>query len=118
MDLLLLAGDGKVFPTYDKTTTAVFEIDLPDSSTLVDILLDSTPVDPSAYALTGSRLDMTLNSEFGPFTHDLILVLRMPEPGTLGLLGLALAGMLGWRRSAIGRASACGGRGVIEGAGA
>jgi hypothetical protein len=89
-------GTGKYFPTYDKITTAIFEIDLPDNLTLKRILLDNTPVDPSLYTLTGSRLDMTLTSQFGPFTKDLIVELEavtVPEPtSTLGFLSLVTLG--------------------------
>jgi hypothetical protein len=88
-------GTGKYFPTYDKLTTAIFEIYLPSTALLKAVLLDNTPVDPSLYTLTGSRLDLTLTSEFGPFTKDLVLVLRIPEPATLGLLSIGLLGMLG-----------------------
>ena len=89
-------GTGKYFPTYDKLTTAKFEIDLPSSYRLLDILLDGMPVDPSSYTLTGTRLDMTLRSEFRPFTKDLILVI--PEPASLWLLGAGIAGLAGFSR--------------------
>lgn len=91
-------GTGKYFPTYDKITTAEFEINLPDQAILRAILLDNTPVDPSFYTLTGSRLDLTLTSEFGPFTKDLILVMGIPEPGSLWLFGLGLLSVLRMKR--------------------
>lgn len=92
-------GTGKYFPTYDKETTAIFEIDLPSTATLKAVLLDDTPVDPSFYTLTGSRLDMTLTSAFGPFTKDLIVVMGIPAPATLGLIGIGLLGMVGLKRA-------------------
>ena len=87
-------GTGKYFPTYDKITTAIFKIDLPSSYPLLDILLDGTPVDPSLYTLTSTGLEMTLTSEYGPFTKDLILV--VPEPATLWLLGAGILGLAGF----------------------
>ncbi len=92
-------GTGKYSPTYDKITTAIFEIDLPDTATLKAILLDDTPVDPSLYTLTGSQLDLTLTSQFGPFTKDLILVMGIPEPASLWLLGSGLLGMASLKRA-------------------
>ncbi|HZP89129.1 MAG TPA: hypothetical protein VFB54_20140 [Burkholderiales bacterium] len=97
-------GTGKYFPTYEKITTAMFQIDLPSGATLESVLLDDTPVDPRFYNLIGSRLDLKLTSEFGPFTQDLILVMRIPEPPSLGLLCamlLAIGVMPGVRRLAL-----------------
>lgn len=54
------------------------------------VLLDDAPVDHSHYAITGSRLDLTLSSQCGPFTKDLILVLGISEPASLWLLGAGL----------------------------
>lgn len=87
-------GTGKYFPTYDKITTALFDIHLPDGLRLEEILLDDLPVDPADYTLTGDRLNMTLTSEFGPFVRDLILTFSVPGPGTLWALGLGLACMM------------------------
>lgn len=89
-------GTGKYFPTYDKITTAMFEIYLPNNLALKQILLDNTPVDSSLYTLTGSRLDMTLTSQFGPFNKDLIIEFEsvtVPEAtSNLGFLSLAVLG--------------------------
>jgi hypothetical protein len=87
-------GTGKYFPTYDKITTAVLDIGFPSYYSVIDILLDGTTVDPSLYSLTDTRLNMTLTSEFGPFNKDLIVVF-VPEPTTLWLLGFGLLGMAG-----------------------
>lgn len=92
-------GTGKYFPTYDKITTAIFEIYLPSTATLQAVLLDNTLVDPSFYTLSGSRLDLTLTSAFGPFTKDLLVVMGIPAPATLGLLGIGLCGMVGLKRT-------------------
>ncbi len=87
-------GTGKYFPTYDKVTTAIFEIELPSNLIVKQILLDDTPVDPRLYSINGSRLEMTLTSEFGPFTEDLIMELEsVPEPRSI--LGLLALGSLG-----------------------
>ena len=88
-------GTGKYFPTYDKITTAIFAIIFPDTIYPAAILLDSTPIDPSRYTLTTTRLDMMLTSEYGPFTRDLIIAFAaVPEPSTLLLLGVGLAGWI------------------------
>ncbi len=83
-------GTGKAFPTYDKVTTAHFEIDLPPAATLKSIALDSTPIDPRHYRLSGARPDLTLTSDFGPFSRDLILLMSLPEPATILLTGVAM----------------------------
>lgn len=87
-------GTGKYFPTYDKITTAQFEIYLPSNLILKKILLDDMPVDPNLYSLNGSILEMTLTSQFGPFTKDLIIEFEsVPEPtSTQGLLALGTLG--------------------------
>lgn len=97
-------GTGKYLPTYDKITTAILEIDLPGSDVLRGVLLDDAVLDPSYSTLTGSRLEIVLESEYGPFTRDLILLL-VPEPGSLGLVflgalawGVVRAGGRGWLR--------------------
>jgi hypothetical protein len=90
-------GTGKYFPTYEKITTAMFDVHFPSAYALVDILLDGTPVDPSLYRLTDTTLDMTLTSDFGPFTKDLILVFAVvPEPATVWLLGTGVLGLAGF----------------------
>ena len=75
-------GTGKYFDTYDKTTTAIFDISLPLFAGFVfgGVWLDHTPLDPSAYELVGSELSMTLTSQFGPFTRDLVVSLVGPFP--------------------------------------
>ena len=89
-------GTGKYFPTYEKVTTAIFEISQPPGITATGLWLDDTPIDPSHYELVGSTLNLTLTSEFGPFTKDLIITL-VPEPATLSLLAFGGVGLLLWR---------------------
>ncbi len=92
-------GTGKYFTTYDEITDAIFTIDLPHRSVLKSIELDDTPVDPSNYTLSGTRLELTLTSQFGPFTSDLILTIQVREPPTAALLGIGLLGLFGaWFR--------------------
>ena len=92
---LYALGTGKYHPTYQKITTAMFDISLPPGFTVTSICLDDTPVDPSYYSIDGSQLDITLTSEYGPFTKDLIITL-VPEPATLSLL--AIGGLVMLRR--------------------
>jgi len=92
-------GTGKYFPTYDKITSAIFAITFPDTYLPMDILLDTTPIDPSFYTLTDTELKITLTSEFGPFTKDLIIAFTVvPEPATWWLVGAGLLGFLCFRK--------------------
>lgn len=93
-------GTGKYFPTYDKITTANFDIILPVANSVKGIYLDNMPLDPSLYTLDGTQLSITLTSEYGPFTQDLMIELnRLPEPGVLWLLSIGgVLMLLGSRR--------------------
>jgi len=87
-------GTGKVFPTYDKVTTALFDITLPrEELRSLTVMLDDTTVDPGAYTVNGNQLSLELNSNYGPFTRDLIVKFEVPAPGTLWLVAIALAGV-------------------------
>ncbi|MHC4114919.1 MAG: PEP-CTERM sorting domain-containing protein [Planctomycetota bacterium] len=77
-------GTGKYFPTYDKTTTANFDILLPEGFDVGGVWLDETPHD---YEVVNGHLMVTVESHFGPIVNDLIVSL-VPEPSTLLLLGL------------------------------
>ncbi len=65
-------GTGKHFPTYEKTTTAHFDILLPAGFAVKGVWLDNTPHD---YQVIGSHLMVTVESSFGPITKDLIVSL-------------------------------------------
>ena len=65
-------GTGKYFPTYEKTTTAHIDILLPDGFTVAGVRLDETPHE---YKVIGSHLVLTVESQFGPIVHDLIVSL-------------------------------------------
>lgn len=56
-------------------------------------MLDDTTVDPGAYTVNGNQLSLELNSNYGPFTRDLIVKFEVPAPGTLWLVAIALAGV-------------------------
>jgi len=90
-------GTGKYFPTYDKITTALLDIYLPGGVRELEINLDEMPVDPSLYTISGNKLSLTLTSEYGPFTKDLIVSFQVPVPGPIWLLGIGLAGIV-WRQ--------------------
>ena len=95
-------GIGKYLATADSLATATFRITLPDSATLRAVRLDDSPLDPAAYTLTGSLLELDLSVRDGPFTRDLIVEMSIPTPATPGLLAAGLLALLGW--SARGRA--------------
>ena len=68
-------GTGKYFPTYEKTTTANFDILLPAGFAVKNVWLDK---EPHEYEVIGSHLLITVQSQFGPITKDLIVSL-VPE---------------------------------------
>jgi len=80
-------GTGKYFPTYDKTTTANFDIILPGGFDVGGVWLD---YDAHAYEVVGSHLLITVESYFGPITKDLIVSI-VPEPSMVSLLVLGVA---------------------------
>jgi hypothetical protein len=65
-------GTGKYFPTYEKTTTAYFDIILPEGFTVSGVWLDTIPHE---YKVIGSHLFVTVQSYFGPIENDLIVSL-------------------------------------------
>jgi hypothetical protein len=65
-------GTGKYFPTYEKTTTAYFDILLPPGFEAAGVWLDDTPHE---YEVIGQHLMITVQSLFGPITNDLIVSL-------------------------------------------
>ena len=65
-------GTGKYFRTYEKTTTAYFDILLPPGFEVADVWLDDTPHE---YKLIGQHLMITVQSYFGPIINDLIVSL-------------------------------------------
>jgi hypothetical protein len=69
-------GTGKYFPTYDKTTTAYFDILLPSEYVVRGVWLDDTP---HAYDVVDGHLLITVESQFGPIVNDLIVSL-VPAP--------------------------------------
>ncbi len=82
-------GTGKYFPTYEKTTTAYFDILLPGGFSVSGVWLDETPHD---YQVIGSHLMVTIQSAFGPITKDLIVSLvpdnKPTDFGSFAALGL------------------------------
>ena len=72
-------GTGKYFPTYEKTTTAYFDILLPDHFDVAGVWLDETAHE---YEVVAGHLMVTVESQFGPIVNDLIVSL-VPEPATL-----------------------------------
>lgn len=90
-------GTGKYFPTYEKITTAYFDILLPEQLDVKGVWLDNTAHD---YELIDSHLMITVQSYFGPITKDLIISL-VPEPASLSLF--ALGGLILRKRHGFGR---------------
>ena len=68
-------GTGKYFPTYEKTTTAYFDILLPAGFKVAGVWLDETPHE---YEVVNGHLKVTVESYFGPIVNDLIVSL-VPE---------------------------------------
>ncbi len=80
-------GTGKYFPTYEKTTTASFDILHPTGYKVAGVWLDDTPHE---YEINGSHLMITVQSLFGPITKDLIVSL---VPGYFDDCGLLVQGV-------------------------
>jgi hypothetical protein len=91
-------GTGKYFPTYEKTTTAYFDIEFPSSYEVGGVWLDYQAHDYEVETMGEvSQLSITVESQFGPITNDLIVQL-VPEPSTALLVGCGLAGLAFSRR--------------------
>jgi len=65
-------GTGKYFPTYEKTTTAYFDILLPAGFAVAGVWLDDTAHE---YNVVDGHLYVTVQSYFGPIVNDLIVSL-------------------------------------------
>ena len=78
-------GTGKYFPTYDKTTTAYFDILLPGDFDVAGVWLDETAHE---YEVVGGHLMVTVESQFGPIVNDLIVSLVPAMPGDANLDGV------------------------------
>ncbi len=65
-------GTGKYFPTYEKITTAYFDILLPKGFEVAGVWLDNAQ---HTYQIIGSHLFVTVQSSFGPIKNDLIVSL-------------------------------------------
>jgi len=69
-------GTGKYFPTYDKITTAYFDIKFPSAYKVDSVWLDNDPHDYKVFTMGNiSQLTIVAQSEFGPITKDLIVSL-------------------------------------------
>jgi len=74
-------GTGKYFPTYDKTTTAHFDIKFPSAYKVDSVWLDNDPHDYQVLPMGNiSQLTIVVQSEFGPITKDLIVSLAEQCP--------------------------------------
>ena len=73
-------GTGKYFQTYDKTTTAYFDIKFPSAYKVDSVWLDNDPHDYQVLPMGNiSQLKIVVQSEFGPITKDLIVSLVAKE---------------------------------------
>ena len=71
-------GTGKYFPTFDKTTTANFDILIPTGYEVKGVWLDKTD---QKYEVADSHLKVRVESKFGPIRNDLIVSLVPGKPG-------------------------------------
>jgi len=65
-------GTGKYFDTYEKTTSAYFDIQYPECHAVGSVYWDDIPY---AYQVYGYQLQFTIQSWFGPIVHDVIVSL-------------------------------------------
>jgi hypothetical protein len=73
-------GTGKYFQTYDKTTTAYFDIRFPSAYKVDSVCLDNDPHDYQVLPMGNiSQLKIVVQSEFGLITKDLIVSLVAKE---------------------------------------
>ena len=69
-------GTGRYSQTYDKITTAYFDITLPSAYKVNGVWLDDSPHDYSIFTLFNvTRLMINVQSSFGPIEKDLIVSL-------------------------------------------
>ena len=80
-------GTSKYFSTYEKTTTANFDILLPPGFSVAGLWLDDVPHE---YEVIGQHLMVTVQSYFGPITSDLIVSL---VPGHFDGWGVLVQGV-------------------------
>jgi len=74
-------GTGKYFQTYDKITTAYFDIKFPSAYKVNNVWLDNDPHDYKVFMMGNiSQLTIVVQSEFGPITKDLIVSLAEQCP--------------------------------------
>ncbi|MBN2441204.1 MAG: VCBS repeat-containing protein, partial [Spirochaetales bacterium] len=71
-------GTGKYLNTYEKTTTAHFNINLPPDRCVNGVWRDETPYH---YQIENGALTMTVQSQFGPIVKDVIISLSEKSPG-------------------------------------
>ena len=79
-------GTGKYFPTYEKTTTAHFDIAIPAGFGVAGVWHD---LEEHEYEIVDSHLKITVRSQFGPITKDLIVSLK-PKEGPTDFTDFAL----------------------------
>ena len=70
------SGTGTYFSTYEKITTAYFDIKFPSTYKVGSVCLDNDPHDYQVLPMGNiSQLTIVVQSEFGPITKDLIVSL-------------------------------------------